>query len=166
MTQGFMKNEFNNVLAMDSIVAIDNQQTPKNLTDSTISTTILPANHNKLVNTTANLNSSMFKRSNSNYTTSILQKDNSESGTEFFTQIKLPKIFLRDVSGKFITVSKQMKNFGKESNNKINIKLNKLHFINNGVQSNLLSNKLSPVNTNNYKVFDMNDNQNSIITCR
>lgn len=153
---------------MESIVAID-AQAPKNLNNSSnTSTTFLPnLNQQATVNTTASLNPTMFKRSASSHITSILQKDCSDSSSELLSQIKMPKIFLRDVSGKFISASKQVKNFGKESNNKISIKLNKLHFINNGVQSSILSSKLSQ--GSNYKVFDVIENplsNSSMVTCR
>lgn len=167
MTQGFMKNDFNNVLAMESIVAIDTQQ-PRLSNSSNTSTTFLPnMSSQATVNTTASLNPNMFKRSASSHITSILQKDCTDQNSELLSQIKMPKIFLRDVSGKFISASKSVKNFGKESNNKISIKLNKLHFINNGVQSSILSSKLNQ--GSNYKVFDVIENplaNSAMVSCR
>ena len=162
MSQGFMKHEFNNVLAMDSIVAIDAQSNRPNIANSSTTatnTTLLPdltKIQHSIASTNANA-ASIFKRNaTQSISTSILQPDCSDGGSETITTIKMPTIFLRDVSGKFI--SKTVKNFGKESNNKINIKLNKLHLISAPVQLN---------NTTNYKVFDMVETHPStIITCR
>ena len=162
LAQGFMKHEFNNVLAMDSIVTIQNQTSNlTNLTRNQTNTSLLPKlNQIQSTITTAaaaeNTNSSIFKRTTATPTTSILTNDLSE------TNIKMPKIYLKDVStGKYI------RSFGKESNKKINIKLNKIHLINNPVQSSLANRIRSPLNTNSYKVFDMIDTHPStIITCR
>jgi len=162
MSQGFMKHEFNNVLAMDSIVAIDTQTSNRLNTsnsNTTTNTTLLPDLNklqNSIASTTPNVSSSIFR--STPVATSILQRDCSDNATDLLTSIKMPKIFLRDVSGKFI--SKTVKNFGKESNNKINIKLNKLHLISNPVQLN--------GNTANYKVFDMVESHPSttMISCR
>lgn len=155
-----MKNEFNNVLAMDSIVSIDSNQQSTNLSNfSATNTSLLPILNQTqpIATTTSNINpsSSIFKRSSS-ISTSILPKSNSNDLiNETFANIKMPKIFLKDVSGKFIRS-------GKESTNKINIKLNKLHFINSPLQ---LSNRIRSPITTNYKVFDMAESS-AIISCR
>lgn len=160
MAQGFMKHEFNNVLAMDSLVAIDTQNTNSRNSNLTIgtNTTLLPEMR-LLQNSIASTKPSppsIFKRTAQSISTSILQSDRSDAASEMISTIKMPKIFLRDVSGKFI--SKTVKSFGKESNSKINIKLNKLHLIN-------------PISLNtNYKVFDpstaFDSHPSTIITCR
>lgn len=161
INHGFMKHEFNNVLAMDSIVAIQSQASCNNqssINSSITNTTILPE-FNQIQHSIASTtpNTSFFGRfTNQSISTSILQRDCSDSNSEMLSTIKMPKIFLRDVTGrKFI--SKTVKNFGKESNNKINIKLNRLHLINNPV--------LQLTNNNQYKIFDMDSNANTI-TCR
>ena len=164
LAQGFMKNEFNNVLAMDSIVSIDAASPGRAArSTSTTNTALLQRlNQTQPTVTTAtgtSIGSSLFKRSSSSISTSILQPDCSEPIGETFANLKLPKIFLKDVSGKFI------RSFGgKESNNKINIKLNKLHFISPAPLSDRIR---SPVAAN-YKVFDMTETYptTTMVSCR
>lgn len=169
LAQGFMKNEFNNVLAMDSIVSIDGASPNcANRSTGTTNTALLPLLHQTqptvTTATSTSVGPSIFKRSSSTISTSILQPDCSDPISETFANLKMPKIFLKDVSGKFI------RSFGgKESNgNKINIKLNKLHFINSPAP---LADRLrSPVASsyNSYKVFDTAETHptSTMISCR